>query len=175
MKKFLSSKKVAGILLAVTIISLSLYTYVITSPISYGMGYHVKTESMGMPFEGTMTFKKDGTVINRNTNFIDERTSRYYYRDGYIFFTLATDDEGYEKEVAEINADFEKAVNTPFYACETNAFKLYFAGEDDYSMVYTCTATVIYTWTFGVIELALTVFTCMAFILSKKNSKNEQI
>ena len=174
MKKFLSSKKVAGILLAVTIISLSLYTYVISSPVSYGMGYHVKTEYAGVPFEGTLTFQKDGTMINRNSNFVDASNSRYYYKDGYIFFTLATDDAGYEKEIAEINANFEEAINTPFYACEVNAFKLYFSEDNDYSLVYTCNAAVIYTAVFGVIELALIIFTCMAFIFSKKISKNEQ-
>ena len=167
MKKFLSSAKVAAVLLALTIISLGVYTYVLTRPVSYGMSYHVKTEYMGVPYEGTMKFTSDGYLINRNSNFVDVMKSRYYYKDGYVFFLVAEDEEGCQNEIAEINANFEEATKTPFYASEVDAFKLRFSEEDDYSLVYTCNAAVIYAVVFGVIELALIVFTCLAFILSK--------
>ena len=79
-------------------------------PISYGMDYRAVVEYEGGVFEGTMKFKSDGTMVNKNTNFEEEMKPFYYYKDGYVFYTTAGTDEDYEKEVAEINENFDEAI-----------------------------------------------------------------
>ena len=61
-----------------------------------------------------------------------EMKSRYYYKDGYVFFTLAQTDEGYKKEIISINENFDEAIKTPFYADKINSFQLetYISGRN---------------------------------------------
>lgn len=167
MKKVLTCTKTLIALLIVAIVFAGMYAYMLARPISYGMGYHNKTTYEGGIFEGTMKFYSDNTMANRNTNFEEDLKSRYYYKDGYVFFTLAETDEEYEKEVATINEDFDQAVNTPFYADEINAFRLIAAESDGYSTVYTCAPAILLAIIGGVLELALIALICASLILRK--------
>ena len=169
MKKFLSCTKTSIVLFVVTIIALGFYVYMFARPISYGMSYHNVTAYEGGVFEGTMKFHSDGSMINRNTNFEEELTSRYYYKDGYVFYTLAQTDEEYEKEVAAINENFDEAINTPFYADKINAFELVAAEADGYSTVYTCLPAIIFSVAGGVICLGLLGLLSASFIIRKNN------
>lgn len=168
MKNLLSNKKTTVILSIITIVSIILYTYMIARPISLGMGYYNQTEYDGVVFEGTMKFYPDKTMINSNTNFNEEMESRYYYKNGYVFFTLAQTDEEYEKEVASINENFDIAIKTPFYADEINSFKLVVTEGDDFTMVYTCKPAIVFAVVGGAIELVLIAFTVAAALLCKK-------
>ena len=123
MKKFLSCKKVAVIFLAVTVIFLGIYVYMLARPISYGMGYHNVTEYNGGTFEGTIKLGANGIMVNKNTNFENAIETRYYYKNGYVFDLNATDDKGAEKEIDYINKNFETAIKLPFYASKINAFQ----------------------------------------------------
>lgn len=93
-------------------------------PISYGMSYHNETVYDGGIFEGTMKFYSDKTMVNSNTNFDNEINSRYYYKDGYVFFVSAETDEEYETEITSINKDFDQAIKIPFYSDKINSFRL---------------------------------------------------
>ena len=83
-----------------------------------------------------MKFSKDGTMVARNSNNGLEMDAYYYYKDGYVFFTVAQTEEEYEEEIAHINENFEEACNTPFYADKINAFQLVMSGPDDYDIAY---------------------------------------
>ena len=173
MKNILSSSKILRTLLIVTIISMGLYIYMIARPVSYGMGYHTETEYEGESFEGTMKFYPDRTFTNFNTNYGTEMESRYYCKGGYVFFTLAQDEEEYNAEVAYICENFEEAVNTPFYAVKTNAFKQFFVGSDGYELVYTCGSAIVLAVVFGVVELILISLTAASFVVCKKSTPKE--
>lgn len=168
MKKLLSDKKTAIILLILTIASIIFYTYMIARPISLGMGYHNESEYYGGVFEGTMKFHSDGTMVNRNSNFNEELRSRYYYKDGYVFFVLAETDEAYEKEIASINENFDEAIKKPFYADEINAFKLVATEGDGFTTVYTCSAAIVFAVIGGVVEAVLLGFTVVSVSLWRK-------
>lgn len=168
MKEILSCKRTAIILLAVTILTLGFYVYMIARPISYGMEYHTKTEYEGMVFENTVVHYPDTTVIYRSSTFIGDQTARYYYKDGYTFAVAAQTDPAYEKEVAEIEADFEKAVKTPFYAQKVNAFRLT-AENEGYTIEYKCDAAVRFAIIFGVVEALLIALTAVSLVLYKKS------
>lgn len=171
MKNILSCKKTTIILLIITIISIGFYAYMLARPVSYGMGYHNQTEYDGGVFEGTMKFHADGTMVNFNTNFNEELESRYYCKDGYIFFVLAETDEEYEKEVASINENFDEAIKKPFYSDEINAFQLVATEGDGFTTVYTCKSAIVFAVVGGVVELALIAFTvAVAFICKKKRT-----
>ena len=169
MKNILSCTKTAIILLLATVISLGFYAFLFTRPISYGMNYYNESVYDGEAFEGTLNFNSDGTMISCNSNFSEKTESRYYYKDGYVFFTLAMTDEEYEKEVASINESFDEAVAEPFYASKINAFKQISEGPDGYATTYTCTDAVVLAIAFGVVELALLALTAVSFILLKKS------
>ena len=170
MKNFLSCKKTLIVLLVITIISLGFYAYMLARPIFYGMDYRAVVEYEGGVFEGTMKFKSDGTMVNKNTNFEEEMKSFYYYKDGYVFYTMASTDEDYEKEVAEINENFDEAIKTPFYADKINAFKLVAAEDDGYSTVYNCASAVLFAVIGGVIEVILIGLIFVSFIVRKKSN-----
>ena len=159
MKNFLSCKKTLIVLLVITIISLGFYAYMLARPIFYGMDYRAVVEYEGGVFEGTMKFKSDGTMVNKNTNFEEEMKSFYYYKDG-----------DYEKEVAEINENFDEAIKTPFYADKINAFKLVAAEDDGYSTVYNCASAVLFAVIGGVIEVILIGLIFVSFIVRKKSN-----
>ena len=172
MKKVFSNTKIAIILLLVTVLFLGLYAYMIARPISYGMSYHNKIVYEGVPFEGTLTFYPSGKVLNENSNFDEPFEMYYYYKDGYVFNLMAETDEEYEAEVAYINDNFDKAVESPFYASSTNAFKQVAVGMDENATTYTCTGAIIFAIAGGASALALIALTTTSFVLSKK-AKNK--
>lgn len=177
MKKILSNIKTVIGLLAVTTILLGFYIYMIARPVSYGMEYHTEYEYAGVPFEGTFIFNADGSMVNLNTNFDEELISRYYYKDGYVFFTMAETDAEYEKEVEWINSNFEKAINpveTPFYAGKINAFGLTSEGPDGFKVDYDCSNAVVFAVVGGVVEAMLIALTCVSYLFWKKSKCKEQ-
>ena len=169
MKKYLACIKTVIILFIVTILSLGFYAYMLARPISYGMAYHNSTVYEGETFEGRMKFYSDLIMLNKNTSFDKELKSYYYYKNGYIFFTMAETEEEYQEEVKNINADFEGAVNAPFYASKINAFELVSVGPDGYTVVYTCTPAIVFAVVGGVVELALLGAAILSLILYKKS------
>ena len=179
MKRILSNKKTTIIIFLVVIIVIAFYTYMLARPISYGMGYHNKTAFEGGIFEGTMTFHIGGDMGNNNTNLGGEMKSRYYYKDGYIFFTMSETDAEYAEEVAYINENFEEAIELSFYSAKTNAFRMMVKGGDDgYESVYSCGGAVLFAVAFGIFELILIAVTAASFVISqkyKKTNNNEEI
>ena len=168
MKKLLSNKKTAIALLIATVILLGFYVYMLARPISYGMAYHNKSEYAGGVFEGTMKFYSDETMTNSNTNFYEELESRYYYKDGYVFFTMADTDEKYEEEVDFINKNFDEAIKMPFYADEINAFRVVATEGDGFETVYTCTPAIVFAITVGIAIAALIGLTSASWLLFTK-------
>lgn len=168
-----SRKIIAAICLVVAILVLALNIYLIARPISYGWGYYAEDEYQGIQYEGAMKFNADGTMVLRNSNHGREMEAYYYYKDGYIFFTMAETDEAYEEEVAYINENFEEALNTPFYADKINAFTLKADGPDGYTVVYTCTQAIVFAIIGGVIELAL-MGLAFANLSAHKKAKQEE-
>lgn len=170
MKKVLSSLKASVILLLATVIAIGFSAYMLLRPISYGMDYHNETVYEGAVFEGVMTFCRDGRMANRNTNFDGEMMSYYYYKNGYIFFTLAETEEAYEEEVRYIDEHFEEEVESPFYAAQINAFRALLLGPDGYATVYTCNTACVFAAVAGAVVLVLLGLTCVSLILRKKAS-----
>ena len=174
MKKLLSCKKTALVLVIVTLLFAAFYAYMLVRPISYGMDYRNETVYEGGSFVGTIEFRADRTMVNRNTNFDEEMKSRYYYKDGYVFFTMAETDEAYEKEIAMIDENFEEAIKMPFYSNEISAFRMVASEGDDFETVYTCTPAIVFAIVGGVIELALMAVSGISLLLSfKKRSDAE--
>lgn len=174
MKKILSNIKTVIGLLAVTTILLGFYIYMIARPVSYGMEYHTEYEYAGVPFEGTFIFNAEGRMVNLNSNFDKELISYYYYKDGYIFFTMAETDAEYEKEVEWINSNFEEAINSPFYASKINAFRIVSEGPDGFKTEYDCANAVFFAVAGGVVEAMLIALTCVSYLFWKKSKCKEQ-
>ena len=172
MKKLLSGPKALILLLVVSILFLAFYAYMLARPISYGMAYRNVTEYVGGSFEGIIQYYPDKTMVNRNTNFDGEMKSYYYYKNGYVFFTVAKTEEVYNEEIADINSDFDAAVATPFYSAKINAFKQVYEQLDGTSLTYTCTSAVAFAVIGGVIGLALVGLTALSFFLGKGKSEN---
>ena len=174
MKKFLSCTKTVIILLIATVLSLGFYTYMIARPISYGMPYHNKIVYDGMPFEGTMTFHPDGTVVSENTNFEDALEDYYYYKDGYVFTLFAVTESARDVEIEYINNNFEKAVAAPFYGAKVNAFR-HVSDENDRNVTtYTCNGAVVFALVGGAVLLVLVSLTAISLVLSKKAKSREE-
>lgn len=173
MKKIMANTKTAIILLILSALLLAVNIYRIARPISYGMDYHVQMVYEDTEFEGTMVFYSDNTMTNQNTNFDEAQNSRYYYKDGYIFFTSANTDEEYAAETDAINENFADAVNTPFYADEINAFRLLAAEMEDFALVYSCTTAIVSAIVGGVLELVLIGFTSASFIACNKRKRED--
>ena len=173
MKNIFSCKKIPWILLLITLVSFGFYAYMLVRPVSYGMEYRNVTVYDGDTFEGKMIFKLDGTLTNENTNYGEELISRYYYKDGYVFFVMSATSEGYEKEVAYIHENFDEAKSTPFYAAKINAFSLSLQGIEDYENVYTCNGATVFAAVAGAAELILIGLTATAFLLSRKTKREE--
>ena len=110
-------------------------------------------------------------MLIHNTNFDEEYTVFYYYKNGYIFFVLAQTEAEYQEEVAAINDDFEGAVNAPFYASKVNAFRLSSEGPDGYKSVYFCQASVMMLVAWAAIELVLFGFAIASMIRCKKEKQ----
>ena len=173
MTNTLSKTKTAIILLIVTVLLLGSYVYIIASPVTYGMKYRNETVFEGQVFEGSLTYTADGKVISENTNFDEPIEMYYYYKDGYVFHLMATNDEEYEAEVADINKNFDEAVATPFYASKINAFKQVAVGLDEDVTTYTCKGAIIFAIVGGIDRLLLIALTAYSFVLSKK-AKNKE-
>jgi hypothetical protein len=173
MKDILSNKKTAVMLLIITIVSIGFYAYMLVRPISYGMSYNNRTVYDSEVFEGKLKFYPNGKMSNKNTNFGEEFENYYYYKDGYVFTLISETKEGYDAEVAYIDANFDEAVNTPYYASKINAFRQVSVGLDNYATIYTCTGAFIFAIVFGAVELALIVFTFASFLLCKKRGTRE--
>ena len=168
MKNILSKTKTAIILLIVTVLLLGSYVCIVASPVTYGMKYRNETVYEGEVFKGSLKYSPDGKVISENTNFDEPLEMYYYYKDGYVFHLMATNDEEYEAEVAYINENFDEALASPFYAVKTNAFKQVAAGMDEDATTYTCTGAIVFAVAGGVVVLALIALTGSSFSLSKK-------
>ena len=168
MKNILSKTKTAIILLIVTVLLLGSYIWIVANPVTYGMKYRNETVYEGEVFKGSLKYSPDGKVISENTNFDEALEMYYYYKDGYVFNLLATNDEEYEAEVAYINENFDEALASPFYAVKTNAFKQVAAGMDEDATTYTCTSAIVFAVAGGVVVLALIALTGSSFSLSQK-------
>ena len=172
MKNILSKTKNAIILLIVTVLLLGSYVYIIASPVTYGMKYRNETVYEGEVFKGSLKYSPDGKVIGENTNFDEPFEMYYYYKDGYVFNLMATNDEEYEAEIAYINENFDEAVGSPFYAVKTNAFKQIAVGMDEDATTYTCIGAIIFAIVGGIDRLLLIALTAYSFVLSKKAKNN---
>ena len=64
MKKLLSCKTTAVLLLLVMGLFLGFYAYMLARPISYGMVYRNETVYEGEVFEGELTFYRNGRMKN---------------------------------------------------------------------------------------------------------------
>ena len=168
MKNILSKTKTSIMLLIATVLLLGSYVYLLTCPIAYGMEYRNESAYEGEVFKGSLKYSPDGKVISENTNFDEPLEMYYYYKDGYIFNLMATNDEEYEAEVAYINENFDEASSTPFYAFKTNAFKQVAVGMDEDATTYTCIGAIVFAVAGGVVILALIALTGSSFALSKK-------
>ena len=168
MKNILSKTKTAIILLIVTVLLLGSYVCIVANPVTYGMKYRNETVYEGQAFVGALKYSTDGKVISENTNFDEPLEMYYYYKDGYVFNLMATNDEEYEAEVAYINENFDEAVASPFYAVKTNAFKQVAVGMDKDATTYTCIGAVIFAIVGGIDRLLLIALTAYSFALSKK-------
>ena len=171
MNKRRSCRITALILAVVALILLAVGIHGMTRPISYGASYYHASFYEGEDFNGSMTFYADNTMVVRNTNFDEDLKLLYYYKDGYVFFTVGATQEEYENEVAAINGDFEGAVNTPFYASKINAFRLASEGLDDYTTVYICQSAVKMAVAWILMELVLMSITIACVIRCKRCEK----
>ena len=172
MKKLLSYAKTPILLLIVTLLLGGVYAYSILRPISYGMDYECKTVYQGFEFEGRIKFDSDTTMTTFNSGYEKGAKARYYYKNGYIFLTLAQTDEDFEKEIAEINKNFKEALKTPFYSAKVSAFKLVMESPDGYDLTYTCKGAIRLAIINGIAMLLLSALTVTSFILRKK-AKNK--
>ena len=172
MKNILSKTKTAIILLIVTVLLLGSYIWIVANPVTYGMKYRNETVYEGEVFKGSLKYSPNGKVISENTNFDEPFEMYYYYKDGYVFNLMATNDEEYEAEVAYINENFDEAVASPFYAVKTNDFKQIAVGMDEDATTYTCIGAIIFAIVGGIDRLLLIALTAYSFVLSKK-AKNK--
>ena len=171
----MSSWRVASLILAViAAVLLVAGIYGMTRPMSYGSEYYHASFYEGEDFNGSMVFYADNTMVIRNTNLDEEYKSYHYYKDGYIFFTLAQTEKEYREEVAAIEADFEGAVDAPFYASRINVFRLSSVGPDGFRSVYACQVSIMMLVIWGAVELALIGSAISLATRSKKqNMKNK--
>ena len=168
MNKVRSCRITALILAVAAIVLLVVGIYGMTRPMAYSVDYYHATFYDGEDFNGTMAFYPDNTLVVRNTNFDGEYKSFYYYKNGYIFFTLAQTEAEYQEEVAAIDADFEGAVSAPFYGSKINVFRLSSEGPDGYCSVYCCQSSIMMVVSLVVIELVLISVAVVSVIHGKK-------
>ena len=173
MKKNNACRNKALIFAVVAIVLLVVGMIALANPISYGSSYYNASMYEGDDFNGTMIFYPDNTLVLSNTTFDEEIKFFYYYKDGYIFISVAETEAEYEAEVAAINEDFEGAVNTPFYASKINLFRMSAEGPDGYKSVYLCQTAIMIAVIVSVLELGLIGFMIAAVKRCKKeNAKN---
>ena len=175
MKKVLSQKKTAIVLLIAAIIAFVFYEYVVMRPISFGMEYHASTEYEGYAFEGSIKFYSDGTSITKNSNFDQAVVSYYYQKNGYHFLTMASTEDQFAEEIEWIDQNFEEAVKMPFYAYKINAFKMTAADGSGYQIEYTCTTAIVIAIVGGVIEVALIWLSGTAWVSYRKAKRKARL
>ena len=168
MKKLLSCKTTAVLLLLVTGLFLGFYAYMLARPISYGMVYRNETVYEGEVFEGELTFYRNGRMKNENTNFDQPIEGYYYYQDGYVFSLMAQSEAEYEAEVEYIREHFDDALELPFYAARINAFRQKAIGLDDDVTSYVCTGSVAFAALGGAVALALLALSATSLVLFKR-------
>ena len=173
MKNILSKTKTSIILLCITVLLVGSYICIVASPISYGMKYRNETVYDGQTFKGSLKYTLGGKVISENTNFAEPMEMYYYCKDGFVFNLMATNDEEYDAEVAYINANFDEAIATPFYAFKTNSLRLFAVGTDESVTTYTCIGGFIYAIVGCADRLLLIALTVYSFVLSKKAKSQE--
>ncbi len=171
MRKFISNKITAIVLAALTVLFLGFYVYMIARPVSYGMAYTNSSVYEGETFEGRLEFSSDSTMLTKNSSFKDGFKAYYYYKNGYIFFTMAETEEEYQNEVDSIDANFEELINQPFYASEINAFRLVSVGPDGYTLTYKCNSAIVFAIVGGVVFVTLLGFSVTALALFIKAKK----
>jgi hypothetical protein len=175
MRKLLSDKKASAVLLILTLLFLAFYVYMLARPISYGMGYHGKTDYAGEFFEGTLKFRSDGTMRNRNTNFDSEMEYRYYYKDGYVFALMGETEDACKAEIAYIDEHFEEASTMPFYAARVNAFQYVIEGADGYAMTYTCMSAIVFAVAAGAFVVLLMALFAASVVHRRKGPPQEEV
>ena len=171
MKKLLSCKTTAVLLLLVTVLFLGFYAYMLARPISYGMVYRNETVYEGEVFEGEITFYRNGRMKNENTNFDQPIEGYYYYQDGYVFSLMAQSEAEYEAEVEYIREHFDDALELPFYAARINAFRHRAIGLDDDVTSYVCTDLGTFAALGGALALSLAAAALSSLILSKRSRR----
>lgn len=193
MKKIITSKITLFTALAVAVLFLGMYVYMIARPIAYEMKYEfsgetlyiVEEEEVSSEFDIEMTFHMNDKVsINNKTSNIKSE-SYYYYQDGYIYFCQAQNEDEYNAEVKEIKADWDNImaiVNKETLTFEEesmllsmykiNAFKLE-SQSRDIELTQTCNGTIIFTVIGGVVELLVIGLAVTSFVIGKKTSKKE--
>ena len=169
-KKIFTSAKTVIAVAAIAILFLAFYVYMLARPISYGMEYYGENTYEDSVFKGSYVFNSDDTMIIENTNFDEPMEYRYYYKDGYYFNLIAQTEDEIAAEIADINNNFEEAVNTAFYATKINAFRSVSVGPDGTESVSVCNGAVAFTIFCGFLELALIGFAVLLFVLYKKNN-----
>ena len=174
MKQLFSSKKTAVILVIVAVVYLCLYGYVLTRPITYGLPYSHTSMYDDEMFEAVMVFYEDNTMVTRSSNFDGEFQSWYYYKDGFVFFTMAQSEAEYLDEVAMIEANFDEAVSTPFYAAKTSVLRADALGMDDFATTYLCTYAMNCAGFFGAIGAILVILACLSCARCKKAKKKNK-
>ena len=174
MKKLLRSAKTLIVLLVVTVLSLGFYAYMLLRPISYGMEYTHRSEYDGASFSAAWVFDTDNTLLITSDTYPDGEELYYYYTKGNVFTLNATTPEEFEAEVAEIEADLDAALNTPFYSAKVSAFASVSTAPDGYTATYTCVPAIIFALVCGVAELVLVALTVFAFVTSKSAPKTEE-
>ena len=174
MKKLFFSKKTAYTLLVITLAVLGIYAYMLVRPISYGMEYCIKENISGYEYESTTVFHSGNKMTLINLNFEEPQELYYYYKDGWYFSCMAQTEDEYKVEVEQIDANFEEAVATPFYASKINAFS--YSYEDFLNggeIVHTCNSAIVFAIVGGVAVIGFIALTVITFAVGvKKNKEN---
>ena len=165
------SRVVIFTVLAIALLVVGIYG--MTRPLAYGCDYYHAVFYDGEDFNGTMTFYSDNTMVIRNTNFEEDIKLFYYYKNGYVFFGMSQTESEYQEEVAAIDADFEGALNTPFYASKINPFKLSSEGPDGYKSIYLCQSSIMLIVPLVAIELILIGFGIAPVIFREKDKSED--
>jgi hypothetical protein len=170
MKKFLSNKKTAIALFVVTLLFLGFYAYMLARPVSYGMAYSNSSVYEGETFHGELKFSTNAIMLTKNNSYPQGDESFYYYKNGRVFFLMATTKAEYKEEVSQINADFEGAVEN-YFSAKMNAFRVVASAPDGFEMAYVCKPAITFAAVGGVVALALLGGSVVSFLLYKKTKK----
>ena len=167
MRIILSKTKVALSLLIFTVIFLSLYTYMLARPISYGMDYHNEMVYDGIHLEGRITFHLDGTATITSEDNNTSVEQPWYYLNGRMFFLRGMTEQERADEIEYINQNFEEVAADPYYSANFNAF----AYTNDYfepHIIYACKSLIVFAVSGGVFAIFMIYLTVRSFVLSKK-------